>query len=563
MDIKDKNEEIQNYLKDYWEHRLKHNPTFATYIGDHRYDDALKDLSEESISAEIDFFRHLLTKTEKIDETLLTTENKLNFTLFKNTLNNHIRLYRYKTHYIPLDHLQGPHIDFPQIIEYHPFDTRRDIENFITRLNTFPRLIDQVIENLQKGIKHKITAFQKNMEYVIRQAETFTKFAPEDNPLFTAVLKMKDKFSEQDKEDFRQSMKAAISSVVTSAYKKLYQYISKEYMKHCREKAGIWALPDGIDMYRFYTRYHTTTDLSPEEIHEIGKHEVERIGSDIKKVMEKIGFSGSIGEFARSLKKRKDLYSKTGKEILDGYRDILSRMDKRLTGFFGRMPRARYDIKEIEKYREQAAPAAYYYPPPRDFSRPGYFYANTYKPEQRPRFIMEALSYHEAVPGHHLQIAIMQEQKDIPDFRRYEGATAFVEGWALYAEKLAKEMGFYRDDLSEYGRLTFEIWRAVRLVVDTGLHFFRWSRDESIQYCRENTGLESHEIEVEVDRYIAMPGQALAYKVGELKILELREKAKRVFDAHFDIRDFHDKLLEKGALPLTALETAMNDWMGK
>ncbi len=559
--MNNKNEELQNYLKDYWEHRLKHNPTFATYIGDHRYDDALEDLSEESLEAQVDYYRHLLAKTEKVDETLLTPENKLNYKIFKNTLHDHIRMYGYKTHYVPLDQMTGPHIDFPQLIEFHPFKTRKGIENYIARLNAFPRLIDQVIGNLQKGITHKITAFKRIMELAAGQVETFTKFTPVDNPLFSPVMKLKEGFSEKDKEEIGNSIREAISSRVTPAYTKLYQYLNNEYMKHCREKEGVWALPDGIEMYRFYAQYHTTTELSPEEIHKIGEGEVERISSEIKKLIQKIGFSKSIREFADYLKERKELYPKTGREILDEYGDILSYMDKRLPDFFGRLPKAKYDIKKIEKYREEAAPAAYYYPPPRDFSRPGYFYANTYKPEQRPRFFMEALSYHEAVPGHHLQIAIMQEREYLPDFRRYEGGTAFIEGWALYAEKLSKEMGFYQDDFSEYGRLTYEIWRAIRLVVDTGLHFYKWSRDEAIRYCRENSGEDEHEIEVEVDRYIAMPGQALAYKIGELKILESREKAKKVLGSKFDIKEFHDRLLENGALPLYALESVMNEWI--
>jgi uncharacterized protein (DUF885 family) len=561
MRVNNQNEELQNYLKDYWEHRLKHNPTFATYIGDHRYDDALDDLSEESITAQVGYYRNLLSKIEEIDENILTPENKINYSIFKKTLHDHIRMYEYKTHYIPMDQMSGPHIDFPQLIEFHPFKTRKDFENYIARLNAFPRLIDQVIENLQKGIQQKITAFKKNMELAALQVETFARFSTEENPLFSPVLKISKEFSTQNKEELTASIKEAISSSVTPAYTKLFQYLNNEYIKHCREKEGIWALPDGIDMYRFFARYHTTTELSPEEIHEIGKSEVERIGSEIKKLMQKIGFSESIREFADYVKEKKELYPKNSQEILDGYRAILSQMDKRLPDFFGRLPKAEYDLKEIEKYREQSAPAAYYYPPPRDFSRPGYFYTNTYRPEQRPGFIMEALAYHEAVPGHHLQIAIMQELKDLPDIRKYEGSTAFIEGWALYAEKLAGEMGFYHNDFSEYGRLNFEIWRAVRLVVDTGLHYYKWSREEAIKYCRGNSGEESHEIEVEVDRYIAIPGQALAYKIGELKIIEIREKAKKALGLKFDVKEFHDRLLENGALPLNILETVMNVWM--
>ena len=555
-----KNDELQNYLKDFWEHRLKHNPTFATYIGDHRYDNALEDLSEESITAEAGYYTDLLSKIKEIDTVLLSSEDKINYSILKTTLHNQISMFKYRIHYLPIDQMSGPHIDFPQLIEFHPFKTPVDFTNYIARLNAFPRLIDQVIENLQKGIRQKITAFKKNMEQAATQVETFAKFPTEDNPLYSPVLKMDETFSVQDKKELTASIKDAISSSVTPAYMKLFQYLSNEYIKRCREQEGFWALPDGADMYRFFVQYHTTTELSPEEIHKIGMNEVERIGSEIKKLMRKIGFNGSIREFTDHVKEKKELYPKNSQEILDGYRTILSQMDKRLPDLFGRLPKAAYDLKEIEKYREQSAPAAYYYPPPRDFSRPGFFYVNTYRPELRPRFIMEALAYHEAVPGHHLQIAIMQELEDLPDLRKYEGSTAFIEGWALYAEKLAGEMGSYHDDFSEYGRLNFEIWRAVRLVVDTGLHFYKWSRDEAIKYCMENSGEETHEIEVEVDRYIAMPGQALAYKIGELKILEIREKAKKTLGPKFEIRKFHDRLLEHGALPLNILEDVMNQW---
>ena len=554
-------ETLQKYLDEYWEHILQFSPTFATYIGEHRYDDLLDDLSEESLGVQHRYFKGLLEKTGALEETSLTGENQLNCRLLKNTLRNHIQMFEFKTYVLPLDHMQGPHIDFPQIIEFHPFHTQKDIDNYISRLKAFALQTGQVIGLLEKGKQYGITAFKKIIDHVLMQVEAFTTLAPEDSPLFTAVQKIKEGFTEKEKDDIRKSVKEAIDTHVTPAYRRLHEYLSREYLSHCREKEGIWALPGGDDMYRFFVKYHTTTDLSPEEIHRIGRSEVDRIQEGIQGIMERIGFQGSIMEFAGYLKNNRELYPETGKEILDSYRNILSHMDTRLPDFFGRLPKAAYDIKEIEKYREQAAPAAYYYPPPRDFSRPGYFYANTYQPGTRPKYEMEALSYHEAVPGHHLQIAIMQELEDIPEFRRHEGSTAFIEGWALYAEKLSKEMGFYQDDFSEYGRLSFELWRAVRLVVDTGLHFYKWGREETIRYCKENTGLDDHEIEVEVDRYIAMPGQALAYKTGELKIMELREKAKNMLGQAFSIREFHDRLLEKGALPLSILEDSMNAWM--
>jgi uncharacterized protein (DUF885 family) len=521
----DETKQLHGHLQDYWEFVLKNSPTFATYIGDHRYDDLLEDLSEAAIARQVDYFKNLLAKLKEINESSLNEEDMINLGLIKTTLSNSIEEYGYRTHYLSLDHLSGMHIGFPQITEFHPFMEKKDFENYVSRLKAFPDQIEQVIGNMKKGMENHITVFNKVMDHVLVQVEAFTGFDTEANPLFIPALKMGDDISESDKDEIGNAVKEAVSSSVAPAYEKLFHFLKNDYMHHCRDKEGVWSLPEGTDMYRFYVRYHTTTDLSPEEIHGTGKSEVKRISEEIRKIIKRMEFDGGIREFAEYVKTKKELYPETGREIVGGYRDILLKMDKKLPQYFGRLPKAEYDIKEIEKYREQAAPAAYYYPPPKDFSRPGYFYINTYKPESRPRSIMEALAYHEAVPGHHLQIAIMQELEDIPDFRRYQGSTAYIEGWALYAEKLAKEMGFYQQDFSEYGRLTNEIWRAARLVVDTGIHYFKWRREEAIQYCRENTGLEEHEIEVEIDRYIAIPGQALAYKTGELKILQLRERA--------------------------------------
>jgi uncharacterized protein (DUF885 family) len=552
------NEILHNYLSDYWEYVLKVSPTFATYIGDHRYNDLLEDLSEESAKAQVDYFSELLLNLDKIDESRLSTDNRLNNELLKNTLNNHIGFYRYKTHYLPVNHLSGPHIDFPQIIEYHPFKTEKDYADYISRLNAFPSQIEQLIEVLQNGVAHNMTSFGNSIEHVLNQVDAFTKFSSDVHPLITPLNNMPDNISENDKKRIIDTVNKSISSHVTPAYNKLHHYLSSDYSRHYRKHEGIWSLPDGVELYRFYVRYHTTTDLTPEEIHDIGLSEINRIQLDIKEVMKQTGFSGDIRAFAGHVKKRKELSPGSSREILDGYREILSGMDKKLPDFFDNLPMAKYDIKQIEKYREQAAPAAYYYPPPSDFSRPGYFYINTFKPEDRPVYGMEALAYHEAVPGHHLQIALMQELKNIPEFRRYEGSTAFIEGWALYAELLAKEMGFYQNIYSEYGRLTNEVWRAARLVVDTGIHFFKWNRDKAIQYCIDNTGLEAHEIEVEIDRYIAMPAQALAYKIGELKIRQLREKAARKTGTDFDIKQFHNMVLQNGALPLYLLEKIIN-----
>lgn len=555
------NNELATCMEDYWEFFLRHNPLFATYIGDHRYDDKLEDASEESLAAEAVYYGNLLDEIRAIDRDL-KGEDRLNTDLLTERLESHLRFYRFGTHFLPLNHMDGPHVEFPQIVDYHPFTDARDFENYLARLQAFPVRIDQVIMNLKKGSFRGMTQFRKSIDYVISQVEAFSRpELDEGHPLLNPIRKLPPFFSLAEREEIGREIRAAVSSAVTPAYGKLLKYLKEEYSSSCRRDPGIWSVPKGEEMYRAFVRHHTTTDLSPEEIHEIGLKEVSRIGGEIKGVLARTGFRGAEREFVAGLKGNTEFYPEQAIELREGFREILRRVDCRLPAYFGRLPRAGYDIREIEKYREEAAPAAYYYPPPRDFSRPGIFYVNTYHPEERPKFTMEALAYHEAVPGHHLQISLMQEREGLPEFRRYGGSTALIEGWALYAEKLAEEMGLYTSLYALYGRLTFEMWRAVRLVVDTGIHFFRWSREQSINYCLENTALDDHEIETEVDRYAVMPGQALAYKIGELKIFEIREKAKKVLRDEFDIREFHDRLLEHGALPLFALEESMDRWI--
>jgi prolyl oligopeptidase len=316
-------------------------------------------------------------------------------------------------------------------------------------------------------------------------------------------------------------------------------------------------------MYAYNIRLYTTTSLTPSQIHSLGKRELVRISKEIGAILRKVQFEGAPQQYNEALRKDKSNFYSTGEELLNGFKEILQKMDARLSEFFGRLPEAKYGFREIEEWRADAAPAAYYYSPPEDRSRPGYFYVNTFKPETRPKYMMEALAYHEAVPGHHLQIAIQQELTNLPKFRRNGGYTVLVEGWALYAEFLSKEMGFYQDLLSDYGRLTAEAWRASRLVVDTGIHSLKWTRDQAIRFLKNNTASSEQDIVSEVDRYIAWPGQALAYKLGELKIRELRAKAEKRLKRLFDIRSFHDELLNDGALPLDILQVKMGRWVTK
>jgi len=361
----------------------------------------------------------------------------------------------------------------------------------------------------------------------------------------------------------RNDIEEAIRQSVVPAFENLLMFFKDEYLPACRSDVGIWSLPDGNERYAYTVRHYTTTNLSPDEIHNLGLKELLRIHGEMRAIVDQIGFRGSLQDFIASLRRDRSLYNTSPAELLAGFKKILGKMDEKLPLLFGRLPKAKYGFREIEAFRAEAAPDAYYYRPPEDGSRPAYFYVNTFRPEQRPKYTMEVLAYHEAVPGHHLQLAIQQELTALPKFRRHGGYTAFVEGWALYSEELPKLVGFYKDALSDFGRLSFDAWRAARLVVDTGIHHNRWRRERAIQFFLENTALSELNIASEVDRYIAWPGQALAYKIGQLKISQQRVMAEKALGSRFDIRRFHDELLGDGALALDVLENKMQSWIAK
>ena len=435
--------------------------------------------------------------------------------------------------------------------------------NYISRLTQFRRVFDQTITNLKTGIGQKTVQPRNVVEKIISQLEAQIVSAPDKSELYKPIDRVPSEISKVEADRMARDVSDAIQNYVIPAYEKLLKFVREEYLPKSRTHPGVWSIPNGRAMYAYNIRLHTTTRLTPSQIHRLGKRELVRISKEIGVILRKVQFKGSLQQYNEKLRKDKSNFYATGQDLLDGFKQILLQMDARLAEFFGRLPEAKYDFREIEEWRADAAPAAYYYAPPEDRSRPGYFYVNTYKPETRPKYMMEALAYHEAVPGHHLQIAIQQELTNLPKFRRHGGYTAFVEGWALYAEWLSKQMGFYKDLLADYGRLTAESWRASRLVVDTGIHSLKWTRDQAIKFLKNNTASSEQDIVSEVDRYIAWPGQALAYKMGELKIRELRARAERRLKQHFGIRKFHDELLNDGALPLDILQVKMGHWTAK
>ena len=550
---------LNRLYEDYWQLILKENPTFATYLGDHRYDNWLEDVSAEAYEHRIEQFRKLLTDLKGFKRPV-SGEDRLNYDLFKRELALQIEGAKYQPYLLAITQQTGPHIDLPQLVTYHPFKTLQDYVNYISRLTQFRRVFDQTIANLKIGLGKKIVQPQAVVEKIVPQLEAQIVSSPDKSELHKPVEKLPSEISKDGAQRIATDVDEAIMNYVVPAYAKLLNFVREEYLPKSRTHPGIWSIPNGRAIYAYDIRLYTTTNLAPGQIHRLGKRELLRISKEIPLILRKAQFKGTLQQYNDALRRDKSNFYTTGQEILDGFKEILRQMDMRLSEFFGRLPQAKYDFREIEEWRADAAPAAYYYAPPEDRSRPGYFYVNTYKPETRPKYMMEALAYHEAVPGHHLQIAIQQELTSLPKFRRHGGYTAFVEGWALYSELLSKQMGFYHDLLADYGRLTAEAWRASRLVVDTGIHSLKWTRAQAIKFMKDNTASSEQDIVSEVDRYIAWPGQALAYKIGELKIRELRAGAEKRLKRRFDIRKFHDDLLSDGALPMDILQAKMGHW---
>jgi len=552
---------LNHLYEDYWEFILHESPTYATYLGDHRYDDRLDDVSAEAYHRRIDRLKKYLDQLKSLRRPVGQAD-RLNYDLFQRELALQIEGANFDPYLTPISQQTGPHIDLPQLITFHPYKTRQDFDNYISRLRQFPRVFDQTIANLKTGMEKKIVQPRVVVEKIIPQLETQVVASPDKSELHKPIDEIPSSIGSDDAHRVAKELDEEITRSVVPAYTKLLKFVKEEYLPKSRTNPGIWSLPKGRAMYDYAIRYHTTTKLTPAQIHRIGKRELVRINREIRGILRKARFKGTLQRYNETLRNDKSNFYTTGQDLLDGFKRILKQMDAKLSLLFGRLPESEYGFREIEEFRADAAPAAYYYLPPEDRSRPGYFYVNTYKPETRPKYTMEALAYHEAVPGHHLQLALQQELRDLPKFRRNGGYTAFIEGWALYAERLGKEIGFYRDMLSDFGRLTQEAWRAARLVVDTGIHSMKWTREQAIRFLKENTATTEQDIVSEVDRYIAWPGQALAYKIGEMKIRELRAKAEKKQKRKFEVRKFHDELLNDGALPLDLLAKKMTSWLG-
>jgi uncharacterized protein (DUF885 family) len=547
---------------DYEEYNRVSNPEGATYDGDHRFDDRLSDNSDSANTLYYEKVRYFFTRLNEINYNTLTEDDRLNFDLFKRSLELTLEGEEFKYQYMPLGQQWGVHIGFPQIVRVQPLNTKEEYLKYFKRLRAFKNQVNDVIDNMRKGIALKLMPPDFIIEQTLPQMENIYT-VPAEESIFYKPINNESTLTPEEKAELKDSLKNLVENEVYASYKKLYEFVKNEYLPNCRKVAGIWSLPDGKERYQNSVSYHTTLDMSAEEIHNLGLEEVIRIRKEMESLKNEIGFNGTLDDFNSYIKTDDKFYYTNKDDLLNGFRTILSRMDTKLPDLFGRLPEVKYDLFEMEEFRAKSAPAAYYYSAPEDRSRPGYFYVNTYNLPSRPKYTMTALALHEAVPGHHLQISIAQELKDLPKFRRDYSVTAFVEGWGLYAEYLGYETGMYEDLYQRYGALTFEIWRACRLVVDTGIHEKGWTRDEAYEFMRKNTPNSDPDIRSEIDRYISWPGQALAYKIGELKLKELRKKAERELGNKFNVKDFHDNVLRNGAIPLGLLEKKIEEWITK
>ncbi len=550
-------ETVEDVADAYWEALMRRFPTMATGLGDYRYNDRLDDASDGARRRWRSALTGLLERTRRAS---LGGREVLDRQLLAYTLQRTLDRMDVPDHLTPLNQMHAIHTSFPLILGSHPFRNGDDFSAYVARLRAFPRQVDQVIDHMRAGMRTGTVSPRIVIQAVVPQIETHVVANVSESSFFGPV-ELLTELPEAERLTLRYAIERAIADDVIPAYSRLLRFVEEEYLPRCRDSVGLWDTPDGAEHYAVLTRHHTTTALTPEEIHEIGLAEIERIRHEMDLVRDEVDFHGTLDDFIAAMRTDPRFRAESREEIIAAYDEILQRTFDQLPRLFGRIPRADCVMKEIEPFRAASAPVAYYGPSPEDGSRPGYFYINTYAPGERLTYTRESLTYHEAVPGHHFQLALDQENTSLLKFRRYAGYTAYVEGWALYAESLGDELGGYQDPYSRFGRLTFDAWRASRLVVDTGMHHFRWSREDAIRYMMQNTALAPIDIENEVDRYIAWPGQALAYKIGERVIQQLRRDAevRAGGPESFDLRAFHDRLLSGGAMPLELLRERMSE----
>lgn len=563
----EESQKLNQIFENYFEEFLRLFPLYATQIGDHRYDNQFSnDISKSHRSQQKDLFKKYLSRISEINQNILGTQDRLSCDIFKRELALKIKGLQFNDHLMPIHQYRSKPTVFAMFgsgTSYHPFKTVQDYDNFLERISGFQAWVDIAIANMREGIAKGITQPRILVEKALPQFEAHIVEDVKEGVFFNPITNIPSDFSKPDKTRLLHAYSAAIERKIIPTYIKLRDFIRDEYLPKCRATVGLSELPSGNEWYAYRTKSFTTTDMTPEDIFQTGIQEAERIRKEMEKIKTQVHFKGSLQDFFEYLRRDEGFYFNKKEDLLNGYEKLRVKTDAVLPRLFGMLPEANYDIRPIEEFREKFSTQAHYMSPAPDGSRPGIFYVNTYDLKSRPIYNMESLFLHEATPGHHLQISLQLEQKDLPKFRRFGTYVAYIEGWALYAESLGRELDLFTDPYRYFGKLTFEMLRSVRLVVDVGMHSKGWSREKALRFLMDNSSFSETEAVAQIERYIAWPGQALSYKIGQLKISEMRTKAEKMLGSQFDIRAFHDEILKHGALPLDVLETNIDEWILK
>jgi len=555
--------ELNRLLADQWEYTLHTQPELATQVGDNRYNDRLSDFSDKAIADDLEHTRQAIARFEavNVDVAGFPEQEKLNHALMLRSLHEALDAAQFKDWEMPATQFGGIHLGYAGLAFDSPFRNVKDYEDYLSRLRQIPRVLDQAMGHMRDGLRDHLMPPKYLLEKVSEQAQQIAADPLEKSPFTEPLRKFPDSISEADRKQLRKDIESAVKNEVAPAYAKFAKFVREDYAPHGRLDPGVWALPDGEARYRFAVRYQTTTDFTADQIHQLGLKSVAEIETQMLAIAKAQGFS-DLKSFNDHIRQDPKLHTQSGQQLFDLYSHYRDQMYTKLPDLFGRLPKNKLDVVPMESYRSASSPPADYSIGAGDGSRPGRINVNEYAPEKRSLLNVEAIAYHEGVPGHHLQFSIAQELTGLPPFRKFNlDVNAYTEGWAFYSERLGKEVGFYQDPYSDYGRLQNEMWRAVRWVVDTGVHSQHWTRQQMVDFFHEHTVMDDENINTEVDRYIAWPAQALSYKMGQMKILELRARAQKELGTKFDLRTFHDAVLDQGPLPLDLLEAKVNAWI--
>ena len=559
-DLEARRKALNDLLAEQWEYTLSTNPEYASILGDKRWNDKSSDNSLSAIQKDLAKQAEFLKRFEAVDTTGFPEQEQLNKTLMIRDLKEGLEGAKFKTWEMPVAQNSGLQLQAPRLANYLPFDTVKDYDDYITRLKELPKQFEDTMDNMRAGMAEGLMPPKFLLEKVVPQAEGIASQDPEKSPFAQPLAKFPKTVGAEDQKRIHDQLIAAIRERVLPEYVKFGKFVKEEYAPKGRQDVGIWSLPDGPARYAFRVRQSTTTNMTPEEIHQVGLNEVARIEGEMMKIAKKMGYPDTK-TFNAALEKDPDHHAHSRQEIVDLYTKYINQMWAKLPEVFGRLPKGKVEVKPTEEFREATASGAEYNQGTPDGKRPGVVNVNTGDYLKRTTINIETTAYHEGVPGHHMQIAIAQELPTLPPFRQQGGNTAYIEGWALYSEDLGRDVGFFQDPYELYGHYQDEMLRAIRLVVDTGLHAKHWTRDQVVQFFHDHSGTDEVEVQSETDRYISWPAQALGYKIGQLTILRLREHARKELGAKFDIRKFHDEILGAGSLPMDVLEARIDHWI--